>query len=160
MKRLNQSPVLQAQRVSMEASSVEEEILPTGRKFFLSCRQLPWSNDRPLAPPPLSRSQPRQAALWKRKSASRGTLGTKFDCHYGRGPCHGSAAANDFSVATMDEDPGTNEADDEADEQAHPTPSSCRLTEDHLVLIFEMRKDLAEKQHRQCTLNKCLDVHL
>jgi hypothetical protein len=63
-----------------------------------------------------------------------------------------------ISAATMDEDPGTNEDDDEADEQAHPTPSSCRLTEDHLVLIFEMRKDLAEQQHHQRTLNKCLDV--
>jgi hypothetical protein len=55
--------------------------------------------------------------------------------------------STDFAAATMDEDPGTNEADDEADEQAHPAPSSCRLTEDHLVLIFEMCKDLAEQQH-------------
>jgi hypothetical protein len=50
------------------------------------------------------------------------------------------------------------------EEQVHPAlgshnpPSSCRLTEDHLVLIFEMRRDLAEKLHNQHILNKHLDV--
>jgi hypothetical protein len=74
-------------------------------------------------------------------------------------PVTDSAAANDSVAATMDEDPDDEQAhDDEADEQTHPTPSSCRLTEDHLVLIFEMRKDLAEQQHRQSIFNKRLDA--
>jgi hypothetical protein len=48
--------------------------------------------------------------------------------------------------------------------QAHPAlgchdlPSSCRLTEDHLVLIFEMRKDLVEQLHNQHVLSKRLDI--
>jgi hypothetical protein len=73
-------------------------------------------------------------------------------------PATDSATANDFVAATMDEDPGTNEDDNDAEEQAHPTHSSCRVTEDHLVLNFEMHKDLAEQQHNQHTLNKCLDI--
>jgi hypothetical protein len=70
-----------------------------------------------------------------------------------------SSTANDFVTATMDEDPDDEQAhDDEADEQTHPAPISCRLMEDHLVLIFEMRKDLAEQQHRQSIFNKRLDA--
>jgi hypothetical protein len=55
-------------------------------------------------------------------------------------PAMDSSAANVFVTATMDEDPGTNEDDDEAEEHAHLAPSSCKLTKDHLVLIFEMLK--------------------
>jgi len=69
-----------------------------------------------------------------------------------------SVATKNFTDVTLDEDLGTNEADDEVDEKAHPTPRSCRLMEDHLVLIFEMYKDLVEQQHHQCTLNKHLDI--
>jgi hypothetical protein len=38
----------------------------------------------------------------------------------------------DSVAATIDEDPGTNEDDNKAEEQAHLNPSSCRLTKDHL----------------------------
>jgi hypothetical protein len=105
MRRLNRSPILQAQRVSMEVVRWKRKFRPTGRKFFLSCRQPPWNNDRPLAPPPLSRSQPRQAALWKRKSLFRRSTRDRillplwkrtlpqippllmiFPCYHGRGP--------------------------------------------------------------------------
>jgi hypothetical protein len=65
-------------------------------------------------------------------------------------------------VVAKDEDPGINWDEcwneDDAEEHAHPTPSSCRLTKDHLVLIFEMRKDLTEQLHNQHTLSKRLDV--
>jgi hypothetical protein len=40
----------------------------------------------------------------------------------------------------------------------HDPPRSCRLTEDHLALIFEMRRDLAEQLHNQSILNKCMDI--
>jgi hypothetical protein len=55
MKRLNQSPVLQAQMLSMEASRWKKKFLPTGMRFFLSFHHPPWINDRPLAPLALSR---------------------------------------------------------------------------------------------------------
>jgi hypothetical protein len=58
-----------------------------------------------------------------------------------------SSTANDFVVATMDEELRTHYVDDEDDEQAHPAPSSCKITKYHLVLIFEMRKDLVEHKH-------------
>jgi len=57
-------------------------------------------------------------------------------------PSTDSITAKDFITTTMDEDPGTNKVDDEADEQAHSDPISCRLTKHHLVLIFNMRMDL------------------
>ena len=72
------------------------------------------------------------------------------------------AIAKNFAAATMEEDPGINWDkcwnEDDIEEHVHPTPSSSRLTEDHLVLIFEMHKDLAEQLHNQRTLNKRLDV--
>jgi hypothetical protein len=49
-------------------------------------------------------------------------------------------------------------------EQAHPAlgchdfPSSCRLTKDHLALIFEMRRDLADQLHNQHVLSRRLDM--
>jgi hypothetical protein len=50
-------------------------------------------------------------------------------------------------VVAKDEDPKINWDEcwneDDAEEHAHPAPNSCRLTEDHLVLIFDMQKDLA-----------------
>jgi len=64
-------------------------------------------------------------------------------------PAMNFSTANDFTVATIDEDLVTHEADDEADEQAHAAPNSCRLTKDHLFLIFEMHKGLVEQQHCQ-----------
>jgi hypothetical protein len=89
-------------------------------------------------------------------------LGKNFVATMEEDPATDSTAAKDFAAATMEEDPGTNWddcwKDDDVEEQAHPTPNSCRLTEDHLVLIFEMHKDLAEQQHNQHTLNKRLDV--
>ena len=47
-------------------------------------------------------------------------------------PAMNFSTANDFTVATIDEDPVMHEADYEADEQAHAAPNSCRLTKDHL----------------------------
>jgi hypothetical protein len=47
-------------------------------------------------------------------------------------PAMNFSTTNDFTMATIDEDPVTHEEDDEADEQAHATPKSCRLTKDHL----------------------------
>jgi hypothetical protein len=44
------------------------------------------------------------------------------------------------------------------EDHGHSAPSSCRLMEDHLVLIFNMRNDLAEKLHNQHILSKHLDV--
>jgi hypothetical protein len=49
-----------------------------------------------------------------------------------------SASAKDFAAANMEEDPGTKWDDEDAKKKAHPAPNFCRLTEDHLVLIFEM----------------------
>jgi hypothetical protein len=37
-------------------------------------------------------------------------------------------------------------------------PNTCRLTKDHLALIFEMRRDLVEQMHNQSILNKHLDI--
>ena len=74
------------------------------------------------------------------------------------------------SAATMDEDPvtefvtenysivATMDEDQDQYDHSHPAPDSYRLTEDHLVLIFEMQKDLAEQLHNQYILNKRLDV--
>jgi hypothetical protein len=39
----------------------------------------------------------------------------------------------------------------------YPPPESYRLMEDHLVSIFEMRRDLAEQWHHHSFFNKCLD---
>jgi hypothetical protein len=71
-------------------------------------------------------------------------------------------------VDANNEDPGINWDDswNEEDthrqtyteEHVHPDPSSCRLTEDHMVLIFEMQKDLAEQLHNQYILSKRLNV--
>jgi hypothetical protein len=40
----------------------------------------------------------------------------------------------------------------------HASPRSCRLTEEHLALIFEMRRDLDEQMHNQSLLNKHMDL--
>jgi hypothetical protein len=74
------------------------------------------------------------------------------------------------SVASMEEDPVTDfvaaydsvattmEENQAQENHSHPTPESYRLMEDHLVLIFEMKRDLTEQQHRQSFFNKRLDV--
>jgi hypothetical protein len=78
------------------------------------------------------------------------------------------------SVDPNDEDPGIKWGDCWSEEEthretytraqvhlalgSHDLPSSCRLTEDHLVLIFEMRRDLVEQLHNQHILNKRLDI--
>jgi hypothetical protein len=40
----------------------------------------------------------------------------------------------------------------------HTSPRLCRLTEEHLALIFEMRRDLAEQMHNQSLLSKHMDL--
>jgi hypothetical protein len=59
-----------------------------------------------------------------------------------------------FFVA-KDEYPGINWDEcwneDDAEEHAHLDPTSCRFTEDDLVLIFDMHKDLEEQLHNQHT---------
>jgi hypothetical protein len=74
------------------------------------------------------------------------------------------------SAASMEEDPVTDsvvaydsvaatlEENQAQEDHSHPAPESYRLTEDHLVLIFEMRRDLAEQQHRQSFFSKRLDA--
>jgi hypothetical protein len=44
------------------------------------------------------------------------------------------------------------------DFECHDFPSSCKLMEDHLVLIFKMRKNLAKQLHNELVLRKFLDI--
>jgi hypothetical protein len=41
---------------------------------------------------------------------------------------------------------------------SHDFPNPRRLTEDHLNMIFEMRRDMADQLHIQHTLNRRLDM--
>jgi hypothetical protein len=82
-------------------------------------------------------------------------------------PLKGHSGRN--SVASMEEDPVTDltatfnsvtstleESQDQED--YHSYSESHLLMDDHLVLIFEMRRDLAEQQHRQSLFEKHLDA--
>jgi hypothetical protein len=67
-------------------------------------------------------------------------------------PVTDSVVSFNFIAATLEEN--------HAQEDYHSVPDSHRLMDDHLVLIFEMRRDLAEQQHHQSLFGKCLGCPL
>jgi hypothetical protein len=87
----------------------------------------------------------------RRSLTSGGPLGAQFVASMEEDP------VTDF-VATFDSVAATLEENQAQEDHSHPAPDSYRLTDDHLVLIFEMRRDLAEQQHRQSFFNKRLDT--
>ena len=66
-------------------------------------------------------------------------------------PVTDSVVANDSAITTMDEDQAQ-------DDHIHPAPDSYSITNDHMVLIFEMRRDLVEQQHHRSFFGKHLDA--
>jgi hypothetical protein len=147
LHRLNMSLVLPTLRVSMVDARWKKKFRPIGRNFYLSYRQPPWRTSPPPAPPVPFRSQLRWVALWKKKPYLWRTTRGKILPPPWTKTLSQTLLLHMTLSATMDEDQAQ-------DDHSHPAPDSYRLTEDHLVLIFEMRRDLAEQQHRQSFFSK------